>query len=798
MARTFMPKSGVIMPYIVTDRRAAVFGVTTVDGAAGDVLLGEVTNGLGYVKASDIYKKADTYTKTEVNNLLQPIMDKALFKDNPFINNNIPLKSTSVDGTISVDLIKMDNNNAIQVGDEEAGVQGLHLHSQGKVDIYYKDGGIDKIAPLFSTRYPQPVNETPFATVGSYNIDAGSGFNQGAVITGENANILKMTGLTAITSQVDVPDPVGDQNIATKKYVDLHSGGGSGASLTGVMNNFIGATEWFNGLRNLIPAGYEAADGKIVSRLKYPDLWVAVEKGMLNGHAESIWIDSGDPNRPTAWRSGFSFGGDAGTAPDGSTPDAWFRLPDLNGVTSNAIKHLFLAGSSNAQGEPYLGQVWTQSTPNLTGKVVPGAGTNRMWLSPIMIDGTENNALRAGQLTTNMGKLSDTALIDANPTPVPNYIELNANRENTTYGRGSQYQKNTGAIPAVAGTSDNIGDLYPNHAVGIWIIRVSGAFESANSTFSVLTDTAATSGALAGGQINSTVRINGGEAATTAITSVKTVGDNKSLTRIWSINKDLGGPASSEKSSHLDFTSNGDLIVPQGFGFGADNGGGATLTTSSTGAVVLSHKFGITRMEVEGGYSTRKGSQGTWGGPSGAGNLFNFDWGSGLPPDGPNVLGGRATAVSTGAASADQHVHSLYDGSQPDFSLYVDTTWIGRVSFAVVSDKELKKDIVYRNDIDKALSEVSQWKVADFTYKERGEHAPEKTNQFGFIANDLIEISPEVVKGYGLAEGADISNPEIAQCAYRLDETAIIAKLTQAIQALTKRVEELEAKLESK
>lgn len=719
------------------------------------------------------------------------------FPSVPFLPNNVSLRAEGGNGVQSVDLIKVTPDNNIQIGDADAGIQGLHLHSQGKVDIYYTDGGIAKTAPLFSQRYPQPVAQTPFATIGDYSINS-NGFNDGPIITGENANITKMTGLTTITSQVNVPDPVGDYNIATKRYVDLHSGGGSGASMTGVMNNFIGATEWFNGPRNLIPAGYEAADGKVLSRLKYPDLATAIDKGMLNSQPEATWIDSGDANRPTAWRSSYSQGGAAGTAPGNATPDPWFRLPDLNGVTSNAIKHLFLSGSSNASGEPSLGQVWTQSTPNLTGKVTPGVGDSGLWLYPGMINGTENSALRAGPLTTNMGKLADTALVDANPTAVPNCIELNANRENTTYGRGSQYQKNTGAIPAVAGTSDNIGDLYPNHAVGIWIIRVSGAFESANSTFSVLTDTAATSGALAGGQINSTVRINGGEAATTAITSVKTVGDNKSLTRIWSINKDLGGPASSEKSSHLDFTSNGDLIIPQGFGFGADNDGGATLTTSSTGAVVLSRKFGITRMEVEGGYSTRKGSQGTWGGPSGAGNLFNFDWGSGLPPDGPNVLGGRATAVSTGAASADQHVHSLYDGLQPDFSLYVDMTWIGRVSFAVVSDKELKKDIVYRNDIDKALSEVSQWKVADFTYKERGEHAPEKTNQFGFIANDLIEISPEVVKGYGLAEGADISNPEIAQCAYRLDETAIIAKLTQAIQALTKRVEELEAKLESK
>ena len=118
---------------------------------------------------------------------------------------------------------------------------------------------------------------------------------------------------------------------------------------------------------------------------------------------------------------------------------------------------------------------------------------------------------------------------------------------------------------------------------------------------------------------------------------------------------------------------------------------------------------------------------------------------------------------------------------------------LGTINTTPSSDKELKKDISYREDSFKALDEVCQWKVADFTYKARG-ILTESSGKLGFIANDLVKVSPETVKGEGVPEGADIEDNEVFAKAYTLDEVALIAKLTQAVQALTKRVEELEAK----
>ncbi|MFS7195487.1 tail fiber domain-containing protein [Rahnella inusitata] len=110
--------------------------------------------------------------------------------------------------------------------------------------------------------------------------------------------------------------------------------------------------------------------------------------------------------------------------------------------------------------------------------------------------------------------------------------------------------------------------------------------------------------------------------------------------------------------------------------------------------------------------------------------------------------------------------------------VWVQSTNVGTIQMQTASDIELKKDIFYQNDRSTALSEVLQWRPASFKYKARGISA-ESEEVLGFIANDLIEASPECVKGEGLKDGWDENNPIGA---YHLDETAMIAKLTLALQ----------------
>ncbi|HHT1013359.1 TPA: tail fiber domain-containing protein [Citrobacter freundii] len=131
--------------------------------------------------------------------------------------------------------------------------------------------------------------------------------------------------------------------------------------------------------------------------------------------------------------------------------------------------------------------------------------------------------------------------------------------------------------------------------------------------------------------------------------------------------------------------------------------------------------------------------------------------------------------------------------------LYIDSTRTGTIQLVTTSDKFLKKEIEYLSDkkvmdgisaTTTALNEVMEWRPATFKFKKRG-IIPESETKLGFIANDLVAVSPECVKGKGLEEGFDENN---AADAYSLDETAMIAKLTLSIQELQKQITELQGR----
>gem|GEM_PF-406811 len=125
---------------------------------------------------------------------------------------------------------------------------------------------------------------------------------------------------------------------------------------------------------------------------------------------------------------------------------------------------------------------------------------------------------------------------------------------------------------------------------------------------------------------------------------------------------------------------------------------------------------------------------------------------------------------------------------------WIDTSKVGIVSLSSTSDKGLKKDIKYRNDADTALGEVLQWRPADFKMKARG-IIPETETMLGFIANDLIAVSPECVSGKGLPEDYDIEEDPNNPDAYYLNQVPMIAKLAQAVQAQQKLINDLTARI---
>ncbi len=136
----------------------------------------------------------------------------------------------------------------------------------------------------------------------------------------------------------------------------------------------------------------------------------------------------------------------------------------------------------------------------------------------------------------------------------------------------------------------------------------------------------------------------------------------------------------------------------------------------------------------------------------------------------------------------------FYWNTSAQLEAWVDTSKVGNVTLSSTSDKGLKKDIKYRNDADMALGEVLQWRPADFKMKARG-IIPETETMLGFIANDLVTVSPECVSGKGLPEDYDIEADPNNPDAYYLNQVPLIAKLTQAIQAQQKLIDELTARV---
>ena len=160
---------------------------------------------------------------------------------------------------------------------------------------------------------------------------------------------------------------------------------------------------------------------------------------------------------------------------------------------------------------------------------------------------------------------------------------------------------------------------------------------------------------------------------------------------------------------------------------------------------------------------------------------------SGVPLDAANSFRCRR---GIGGAVLNSNPFNFY-WNNSGLESWIRQTQVGTVQFQTASDAELKNIKAHVTDKQKALEEVLQWKPALFTYKERGV-IPESEEILGFIANELIIPSPECVKGDGLKEGWDENNPTGA---YYLDETAMIAKLTGALQAQQEQIAVLQKQI---
>lgn len=301
-------------------------------------------------------------------------------------------------------------------------------------------------------------------------------------------------------------DPVGDYDAATKRWVEnLVNIGTVGPTMNGVMNYGVGDFHLRDSRAYKQP--YEVfSDGQLLNRADWPELWAYAQ--MLSPISDSDWL--ANPLK----RGRYSLG-------NGTTT---FRVPDRNGVQSGSIYGLFARGDGGQSS--INGEIYESGAPNI------------VFTSPHTM---VTLASAAGQVATD-GALQSTTSSNT-PAPVGSggrYIQTNfdASRCSSIYGR-------------------TVSELRPNNFIGVWVIRASGGFVAANTSWSVINgdSTRPNTGTTAyGGNILSEYKVGTGSEAVSTLRAKATIGGNYS-TELLIDNKSTG------KSNSAQLVDNGDFVT---------------------------------------------------------------------------------------------------------------------------------------------------------------------------------------------------------------------------------------------
>lgn len=255
--------------------------------------------------------------------------------------------------------------------------------------------------------------------------------SMGGTGSGDNAQAwlnIRPTGPTPLAG-----DPVNDYDAATKRWVqNLINTGTVGPNMNGVMNYGVGDFHLRDSRAYIQP--YEVvADGQLLNRADWPELWAYAQ--MLTPIADADWL--ADPTK----RGKYSLG-------NGSTT---FRVPDKNGVQVGSLAALYGRGDGAGNGTANSnadGVVFDSAAPNIygdiggvvaygqTGAIVPGQVETPLAPEP----GTGNGVIR---------------------------VSFDASRVSPVYGRSNS-------------------EIMGRNFVGVWVIRASGGFVAANTSWSVI------------------------------------------------------------------------------------------------------------------------------------------------------------------------------------------------------------------------------------------------------------------------------------------------------------------------
>lgn len=570
------------------------------------------------------------------------------------------------------------------------------------------------------------------------SVNGKTGAVTGLAASGANNDI---TSLNALSGPLRLGgDAAGDYDAVTFRQLRAASGGSGGASMNGVMNNFIGAIEWFNGSRAKIPAGYIPADGQKVLKTAAPDLWAAVSNNVLTSTNEATW--QGNLNKRACY------------AYDTSTTE--FRVPDLNGQQTGSITGVFLRGHSAAAEAQSgaVGEMRVNAAPNITGRIVASS-------VQIGAQGTAYPILSGSGAFYPVKDYSDTSFgITTGSTNLANSLYIDASKSNAAYGR------------------DSAAEVRPNSAVGIWIIRASGSFTAAGTSFSVINADAAEpqTGFIAhGGTVESNYTVAGVTRAATSVTTTYRWGDENPQMNFNTALYDAQG--NYVRGNGMSF-SGGMLRI--------NNRPAGTGTDASPSSVA----FNAGNFWNAAGYSAYAPIVGGGGGMAWGAYRGFISFGALCPKNGDATHPVAVIAntwdwdLNTGASSVPSRSALFVSESFDIQYMRNDGTETYTFTKNATSDERAKHDI---NDYapEESLAKIEDLVFKSFIYNNDEQHRLRR----GVIAQQAETVDPLYVKTrhYPNANGAPFEMKE-------LDSNALLLDALAAIQVLSRRLKALEGK----
>lgn len=500
-------------------------------------------------------------------------------------------------------------------------------------------------------------------------------------------------------------DPVNDYDAATKRWVqNMINTGTVGPTMNGVMNYGVGDFHLRDSRAYIQP--YEVvSDGQLLNRADWPELWAYAQ--MLTPISDADWLAN------PAKRGKYSTG-------DGETT---FRVPDRNGVQVDSISCLY--GRGDGADSSVNGFVYDSAAPNITGYIggviaYGAGGAFRYYQSkPPVRDATAGTGYGI-QL-----------------------VDIDANRSSPIYGR-----------------SDN--EIMGRNFVGVWVIRASGGFVAANTSWSVINGDAsmpAEGTTVDGGNVCSLYKVNNVTEAEANFRTRADIGGNYYAS--ISVKN-----STTQRSAALDFDETGTLRIPNNIVVDSSN--------SCFADNLIVARAAYPHIAFQPRYVN----------------------GSEIPE---TEVGGKiffeASTENKGDKGQVYLVHRRKDGNRTgEISIKFPST-SGTLALQGTSGFEYKKDITDA-DAQEAMDRINGQRLVNFVYKDD----EQERVRFGIIAEEAELIAPQYIK-HNQVSYEDILDEDGNKIGEKtrdrpsVDVNPIVMDLMGCVQALTKRIEDMEAEI---